>query len=121
MIRVAVTGCAGNMGSKIIRTVQEQENMEVVMGIEIPNSPLAGKDVGEQIGLGTIGVKIIGSQDLKSQSPHNFPVSGSRLTPTSITTAPSFTKSPVTYLAFPIATTKISALEVTSFIFCVFE
>ena len=37
MIRVAVTGCAGNMGSKIIRTVQEQENMEVVMGVEMPN------------------------------------------------------------------------------------
>ena len=30
-----------------------------------------------------------GSQASKSTSPHNFPVSGSRLTPTSITTAPS--------------------------------
>ena len=67
MIKIAVTGCAGNMGSRIIKTVQEQENMEVVMGIEIPNSPLEGKDVGEQIGLGTMGVKIIGSQDLKSE------------------------------------------------------
>lgn len=67
MIRVAVTGCAGNMGSKIIRTVQEQENMEVVMGIEMPNSPLAGKDLGEQIGIGKMGVNIIGSQDLKSE------------------------------------------------------
>lgn len=67
MIRVAVTGCAGNMGSRIIRTVQEQDNMEVVMGIEMPNTPLAGKDLGEQIGLGTMDVKIIGSQDLKSE------------------------------------------------------
>ena len=67
MIKIAVTGCAGNMGSRIIKTVQEQENMEVVMGIEIPNSPLEGKDIGEQIGLGTMGVKIIGSQDLKSE------------------------------------------------------
>lgn len=67
MIRVAVTGCAGNMGSRIIKTVQQQENMEVVMGIEIPNSPLAGEDVGERIGLGKIGVEIIGSQDLKSE------------------------------------------------------
>lgn len=67
MIRVAVTGCAGNMGSKIIRTVQAQDNMEVVMGIEMPNSPLAGKDVGEQIGLGKIGVEIIGSENLKSK------------------------------------------------------
>lgn len=67
MIRVAVTGCAGNMGSRIIRTIQEQDNMEVVMGIEMPNTPLAGKDLGEQIGLGTMDVKIIGSQDLKSE------------------------------------------------------
>lgn len=64
MIRVAVTGCAGNMGSKIVKTVQEQENMEVVLGIEMPASPLAGKDLGEQIGLGTMNVPIIASEDL---------------------------------------------------------
>ena len=67
MIRVAVTGCAGNMGSKIIKTVQAQDNMEVVMGIEMPNSPLAGNDLGQQIGLGPMGVEIIGSQDLKTE------------------------------------------------------
>lgn len=64
MIKVAVTGCAGNMGSKIVRTIQAQDNMEVVLGIEMPNTPLAGKDLGEQIGLGNIQVPIIGSQDL---------------------------------------------------------
>lgn len=64
MIRVAVTGCAGNMGSKIVRTVQQQDNMEVVLGVEMPASPLAGKDLGEQIGLGKIGVPIIASEDL---------------------------------------------------------
>ena len=65
MIKVAVTGCAGNMGSRIIRTVQAQDNMEVVLGIEMPNTPLEGKDLGEQLGLGTMGVEIIGSQNLK--------------------------------------------------------
>ena len=65
MIKVAVTGCAGNMGSKIVRTVQEQENMEVVLGIEMPNTPLAGKDLGEHLALGTLGVEIIGSENLK--------------------------------------------------------
>ena len=64
MIRVAVTGCAGNMGSKIVKTVQQQDNMEVVLGIEMPASPLAGKDLGEQIGLGKMGVPIIASEDL---------------------------------------------------------
>lgn len=65
MIRVAVTGCAGNMGSKIVRTVQAQENMEVVLGIEMPNSPLTGEDLGEQIGIGTMNVPIIAANDLK--------------------------------------------------------
>lgn len=65
MIKVAVTGCAGNMGAKIVKTVQEQENMEVVLGIERPNTPLEGKDLGEQIALGTMGVEIIDSQNLE--------------------------------------------------------
>ena len=55
-----------------------------------------------------------GSQASKSTSPHNFPVSGSRLTPTSITTAPSPTMSAVTNFGRPIATTRISASRVTS-------
>jgi len=67
VIRVAVTGCLGNMGSKIIKSVESQENMEVVLGIEMPNSPLAGKDLGEQRGLGTMNVPIIGSEDLKDK------------------------------------------------------
>lgn len=67
MIRVAVTGCLGNMGSRIIKTVESQENMEVVLGIEMPNSPFAGKDLGEQLGLGTMNVPIIASEDLKEK------------------------------------------------------
>ena len=65
MIRVAVTGCVGNMGSRIIKNVLAQENMDVVLGIEMPNSPLAGEDLGEQIGIGTINVPIIASNELK--------------------------------------------------------
>lgn len=65
MIKVAVTGCVGNMGSRIIRTITEQENMKVVLGIEMPNSPLAGEDLGEHVGLGTMNVPIIASNDLK--------------------------------------------------------
>jgi len=42
MIKVAVTGAAGRMGSGIIRKITQQDDMEVVAAIEIPNSPLAG-------------------------------------------------------------------------------
>ena len=52
MIKVAVTGAAGRMGSGIIRKITEQDDMKVVAAIEIPETPLAGEDAG--IGLGSV-------------------------------------------------------------------
>ncbi len=65
MIRVAVTGAAGRMGSGIIRKITEQDDMEVVAAIEIPNSPLAGKDAGLQAGTDELSVEIVGSEKLE--------------------------------------------------------
>ena len=65
MIKVAVTGAAGRMGSGIIRKITQQDDMEVVAAIEIPNSPLAGVDVGIQAGAGELGVKIVGAEKLE--------------------------------------------------------
>ena len=65
MIKVAVTGAAGRMGSGIIRKISEQDDMEVVAAIEMPNTPLAGVDAGEKAGIGNIGVPIVGSEDLE--------------------------------------------------------
>lgn len=39
--------------------------MEVVAAIEMPNTPLAGKDAGLQAGIGEIGVGIVGSERLE--------------------------------------------------------
>ncbi|AXV37021.1 MAG: 4-hydroxy-tetrahydrodipicolinate reductase [Methanobacterium sp. BRmetb2] len=64
MIKVAVTGACGRMGSKIIKTILEQKDMEIVAAIEAPNTPLEGKDVGELIGIGTLDVPVNGSQNL---------------------------------------------------------
>ena len=64
MIRVAVTGAAGRMGSGIIRKITEQDDMEVVAAIEMPNTPLAGKDAGLQAGIDELGVEITGSENL---------------------------------------------------------
>lgn len=64
MIKVAVTGACGRMGSKIIKTILQQDDMEVVAAIEAPQSPLEGKDVGEAIGVGPIGVKITAAENL---------------------------------------------------------
>ena len=49
------------MGSGIIRKITQQDDMEVVAAIEIPNSPLAGVDAGIQAGAGELGVKIVGA------------------------------------------------------------
>ncbi len=38
MINMAVTGACGRMGSKIIKTILEQEDMNVVAAIESPNT-----------------------------------------------------------------------------------
>ena len=53
------------MGSGIIRKITEQDDMEVVAAIEMPNTPLAGVDAGEKAGIGNIGVPIVGSEDLE--------------------------------------------------------
>ncbi len=64
MIGVAVTGAGGRMGSKIIKTILEQDDMKVVAAIEAPNTPLEGKDVGEVIGVGNMDVPVNGAQKL---------------------------------------------------------
>jgi len=65
MIKVAVTGAAGRMGSGIIRKITEQDDMEVVAAIEMPNTPLAGKDAGVQAGIDELGVEITGAENLE--------------------------------------------------------
>lgn len=64
MIGVAVTGACGRMGSKIIKTILEQDDMGVIAAIEAPNTPLEGKDVGEVIGVGKMDVAVNGAQNL---------------------------------------------------------
>ena len=64
MIRIAVTGAGGRIGSKIIKTILKQEDMEVVAAIGAPNTPLEGEDIGEVIGVGKIDVPINGAQKL---------------------------------------------------------
>jgi len=65
MIKVAVTGAAGRMGSGIIKKILELKDIKIVAAIEMPNTPLEGKDIGEAIGVGNIGIKTQGSQNLE--------------------------------------------------------
>jgi len=64
MIDIAVAGACGRMGSMINNTILNQEDMRAVAAIEASDSPLEGKDIGEVIGVGKIGVKVIGADKL---------------------------------------------------------
>ncbi|WP_457611732.1 4-hydroxy-tetrahydrodipicolinate reductase [Methanocaldococcus sp.] len=64
MIKVAVTGAMGRMGSGIIKTILNQEDLKLVAAFEAPNNPNIGKDVGELLGLGKINVKLESSENL---------------------------------------------------------
>ena len=64
MIKIAVTGAGGRIGSKIIKTILKQDDMKLVAAIGPPDTPLEGKDVGEVIGVGNINVPVKGAQQL---------------------------------------------------------
>ncbi|XRO76502.1 4-hydroxy-tetrahydrodipicolinate reductase [Methanocaldococcus sp. 10A] len=64
MIKVAVTGALGRMGSNIIKTITQQDDMKVVCAFEVPNHPKKGEDVGELIGIGKIGVPLSTADEL---------------------------------------------------------
>jgi 4-hydroxy-tetrahydrodipicolinate reductase len=50
MIRVTVVGCAGRMGGEIIRLLSQQNDIELVGGVEVPGHP----DIGKKAGSGVI-------------------------------------------------------------------
>jgi len=66
-IKVAVAGAAGRMGQEVVRTVAEQEDMELVGAVD-PNRE--GEDIGEVVGLGPMRISCVpGIRDLASDRP----------------------------------------------------
>jgi 4-hydroxy-tetrahydrodipicolinate reductase len=64
MVKAVVIGAAGKMGGRIISLMSVTEGIELAGAVERKGHPLAGKDIGETLGLGKTGVKI--SDDLKT-------------------------------------------------------
>jgi len=58
VIRAAVTGAAGRMGSLIARVIDETEGIELAGGVERQGHPAVGRDLGEVVGIGTLGVAL---------------------------------------------------------------
>ena len=63
MLRAIVTGAGGKMGGRIISLIHATDGIELAGAVEQPGHPAAGKDAGENLGLGRIGVSI--STDLQ--------------------------------------------------------
>jgi len=62
-IKAIVIGAAGKMGIRIIHMIHETPSISLYRAIERPDHPSIGKDVGEVIGLGKMGIPLEG--DLK--------------------------------------------------------
>jgi len=60
-VKVIVVGAAGKMGGRIIHILQETPSMKLYRAIERPDHPSVGKDIGETIGLGKMGIPLEGS------------------------------------------------------------
>jgi 4-hydroxy-tetrahydrodipicolinate reductase len=61
MIKVAVAGIAGRMGSRIAQLVGETEGIELVGGFERPDHPAVGRELAECVGGAKTGLNVSGS------------------------------------------------------------
>ena len=59
-MKTVVSGAAGRMGARIIALMKDNERLTLHGAIESPDSPAAGRDVGEIIGIGPTGVTLEG-------------------------------------------------------------
>jgi 4-hydroxy-tetrahydrodipicolinate reductase len=69
MVRTAVAGIAGRMGSRIAQLVRESDGLELVAGFERPDHPLVGQDLGEVMGAGRLNLIVAaGIQQILEQA-----------------------------------------------------
>ena len=63
MIRVAVLGIGGRMGSRIAAAVRAEPDLRIAAATERPDSPHIGRDAGVVAGIGEMGVPVSGTID----------------------------------------------------------
>jgi 4-hydroxy-tetrahydrodipicolinate reductase len=60
-VKAIVVGAAGKMGGRIIHMIKETPSIELYGAIEKTDHPFIGKDIGEVIGLGKVGITLEGT------------------------------------------------------------
>jgi 4-hydroxy-tetrahydrodipicolinate reductase len=58
MVKAIITGAGGRMGGRIASLIAETDGIELAGAVEQKGHPLIGKDIGERLGRGPIGVVI---------------------------------------------------------------
>jgi len=60
-VKAIVVGAAGKMGARIIHIIKETPGIELYRAVERPDHPLIGKEIGEIVGLGKMGIPLEGA------------------------------------------------------------
>ena len=59
MIRIAIVGVSGRMGTVLCKAAQQSNGTTLAAAISRPNNLTIGKDAGELSGLGALGIKVV--------------------------------------------------------------
>jgi 4-hydroxy-tetrahydrodipicolinate reductase len=57
-VKAIVVGAAGRVGARLVHIIQETSLMKLVQAVDRPDHPLIGKDIGEVVGLGKLGIPL---------------------------------------------------------------
>src|SRR3954467_7188727 len=55
---IAVNGACGRMGQRIVCLAHEDKELKVAAALETPGHPQMGRDIGEVVGLGVLGIRV---------------------------------------------------------------
>jgi 4-hydroxy-tetrahydrodipicolinate reductase len=61
MTKAIVAGAGGRMGGRIIHMIHQSQDVSLAAAYEHPGHPAVNQDVGQVVGLGDLGVKVVGS------------------------------------------------------------
>jgi 4-hydroxy-tetrahydrodipicolinate reductase len=73
-LRVAIHGAAGRMGQRLVALASADPELEVVAGIDAPQHPRLGQDIGLIAGVGNLGVRLANELDAKPDVVVDFSV-----------------------------------------------
>ncbi|MBF0373066.1 MAG: 4-hydroxy-tetrahydrodipicolinate reductase, partial [Alphaproteobacteria bacterium] len=62
-MKIGIIGCSGRMGRMLVHEVLAAEGCELAGGTERPGSDAVGRDIGDLLGLGPLGLTVVGEPE----------------------------------------------------------